>query len=111
MARVYGEPVEVQTREDGQPARFKWRSRRYTVVGVQEYWVVNRDWWRETDPVPARPELEFWRVEASTGRGRARQSSRPGGSGQSGQSPRSTGTYELRQDVAVGTWTLRQIAD
>ena len=26
---------------------------------------VNRDWWRESAPFPARPELEFWRVEAS----------------------------------------------
>jgi hypothetical protein len=99
MARVYGEPVEVRTREDGRPTRFVWRSRVYTVLGVQEYWVVNRDWWRETNPVPAQPELQFWRVEASTGSGRAARAPRPGGS------------YELRRDVADGAWTLRQIAD
>ena len=64
MARLYGEPVEVQTGEDGLPAWFGWRRRRYTVRAVQEYWMVNRDWWRESNPVPARPELEFWRVEA-----------------------------------------------
>ena len=57
MARVYGEPVEVQTREDGRPARFGWRGRRYAVRAVHEYWLVNRDWWRESSPVPARPEL------------------------------------------------------
>jgi hypothetical protein len=97
MARVYGEPVEVQTGEDGRPTRFVWRSRRYTVRSVQEYWVVNRDWWRETDPVPAQPELQFWRVEAaSTGRTPAAS---PGG------------TYELRRSVEDSTWTLRQIAD
>jgi hypothetical protein len=98
MARVYGEPVDVQTSEDGRPARFVWRRRVYTVLGIQEYWVVNRDWWRETDPVPAQPELQFWRVEAVTGtaRGRAAQ---PGGS------------YELRRDAADGVWTLRLIAD
>jgi hypothetical protein len=93
MGRVYGEPVEVQTRQDGRPSRFAWRGRLYAVIAVQEYWLVNRDWWRESAPVPARPELEFWRVEASTGR------SQP------------TGTYELRRDIAAGTWTLRRIAD
>jgi hypothetical protein len=39
-----------------------------------------------------RPELEFWRVEASPGTG-------------------TTGTYELRRDIAADTWTLRRIAD
>jgi hypothetical protein len=93
MGRVYGEPVEVKTREDGRPVRFAWRGKRYTVIAVQEHWLVNRDWWRESAPVPARPELQFWRVEASTGRGQP------------------SGTYELCRDIAVGTWTLRRIAD
>ena len=93
MSRVYGEPVEVQTREDGRPLSFAWRGRRYTVSAVQEHWMVNRAWWRESAPVPAQPELQFWRVEASTGRGRA------------------SGTYELCRDIAAGTWTLLRIAD
>jgi hypothetical protein len=93
MGRVYGEPVEVQTGKDGQPVVFGWRRRRYTVITVQEYWMVNRDWWRESAPVPARPELEFWRVEAA-----------PGGGDQAG-------SYELRRDIAAGAWTLRRIAD
>ena len=93
MSRVYGDPVEVRTREDGRPLRFAWRERLYGVIAVQEHWVVNRDWWREPAPVPARPELEFWRVEASAG---------------PGQPP---GPYELRRDIAAGTWTLRRIAD
>ena len=92
MARVYGEPVEVQTGEDGLPVWFGWRRRRYTVHAVQEYWLVNRDWWRESNPVPARPELEFWRVEASAG-----------------QAP--AGTYELRRDIAADAWTLRRVED
>jgi hypothetical protein len=92
MSRVYGEPVEVQTREDGRPVEFAWRGRLYTVIAVQEHWMVNRDWWREAAPVPARPELQFWRVEAA-------------GHGQP------TGTYELRRDIAAGNWTLRRIAD
>ena len=93
MGRVYGEPVEVQTKEGGCPVRFAWRDRLYTVIAVQEHWMVNRDWWREPAPVPARPELQFWRVEASTG---------------PGQPP---GTYELCRDIAAGTWTLRRVAD
>ena len=92
MSRVYGEPVEVQTREDGRPVGFAWRGRLYTVIAVQEHWMVNRDWWRDAAPVPARPELEFWRVEASVGAGTA-------------------GTYELRKDIAADARTLRWIAD
>ena len=93
MGRVYGEPVDVQTREDGRPLRFAWRGKRYTVIAVQEHWMVNRDWWREAAPVPARPELQFWRVEASAGQGQP------------------TGVYELRRDAAADIWTLRRIAD
>ena len=93
MSRVYGEPVEVQAGEDGRPVRFAWRGRRYAVTAVQEHWMVNRDWWREPAPVPAQPELQFWRVEASPGHGQP------------------TGTYELRRDIAAGTWTLRRVAD
>jgi hypothetical protein len=99
MSRVYGEPVEVQTRRDGGPDRFVWRERRYSVIAVQEYWLVNRDWWRESSPVPARPELQFWRVEAMR-IGPARADGHP-----------AAGTYELRLDVAAGTWTLRRVAD
>ena len=93
MGRVYREPVEVQTREDGRPARFVWRGRLYTVRSILEYWAVNREWWRETDPVPAQPELESWRVEASSGQGLL------------------SGIYELRRDVAAGSWTLRRVVD
>jgi hypothetical protein len=93
MARVYGEPVEVQTREDRRPTRFAWRGRLYVVTSVQEYWVVNRDWWRTESPLPARPELQFWRVDATAGE------AQPGG------------TYELRRDVEADTWTLRRITD
>src|ERR1700722_10925862 len=94
MGRVYGEPVEVQTREDGRPARFAWRGRQYTVISVQEYWMVNRDWWRESAPVPARPELQFWRVEASTGLHQPAGEGQPAGAGQP------AGTYELCLDIA-----------
>jgi Domain of unknown function (DUF6504) len=114
MGRVYGEPVEVQLREDGRPAGFTWRGRRYTVTAVQEYWLVNRAWWRESAPVPARPELQFWRVEAAAGPGErlpADLAGEPGDEARSGQASPSTGVYELRGDSAAGTWTLRRIAD
>jgi Family of unknown function (DUF6504) len=113
MNRVYGEPVEVHTREDGhRPARFVWRGRRYAVRAVIEHWVVNREWWREPDPVPAHPELEFWRVEASSGQSGSRsQSQSQSSKGQSKGQGQPTGTYELRRDVGAGTWTLRRVSD
>jgi Family of unknown function (DUF6504) len=93
MGRVYREPVDVQAGEDGRPARFAWRERLYTVSAVQEHWLVNREWWRETAPVPVRAELQFWRVEARV------------------DQDQPAGIYELRRDAAVGTWTLRRVAD
>jgi Domain of unknown function (DUF6504) len=89
MSRVYGEPVDVQARDDGRPTAFVWRSRRYTVQVILEHWIVNRDWWRDPGGEPGRPELEFWRVQASPG-------------------PAMTaGVYELRREAATGAWTLR----
>ena len=103
MSRVYGEPVQVQARRDGRPLRFVWRSRLYTVRAILEHWVINREWWRDPGdsgeprdpkpqpghPEPGHPELEFWRVEAAPG---------------TGMPP---GVFELRREVATGTWTLR----
>ena len=95
MGRVYGESVNVQAREDGRPVRFVWRGRLYAVRSVMEHWVVNREWWRETGQAEqtAEPELRFWRVEASAGQGLP------------------SGVYELREDVAASTWTLRRVLD
>jgi Family of unknown function (DUF6504) len=89
MSRVYGEPVNVQARDDGRPARFVWRGRLYTVDAILEHWVINRVWWQDLEAEPGQPELEFWRVEASPGQG-------------------ITATvYELRRDAATEAWTLR----
>jgi Family of unknown function (DUF6504) len=115
---VYGEPANVQARDDGRPARFVWRGRLYTVRAILEHWVINREWWQEPraqpsqsrpgqpqpgqpqpgqpqpgqpqpgPAQPARPELEFWRVEASPGPGLTAE------------------IYDLRRD-ATGAWTLR----
>jgi hypothetical protein len=93
MSRVYGEPVEVQARDDGRPSRFVWRSRLYAVRAILEHWVINREWWRDPGDQgsgPGQSELEFWRVEATPG---------------PGMTP---GVYELRRETATGIWTMRQ---
>jgi hypothetical protein len=120
MSRLYGEPVNVQARDDGRPVRFVWRGRLYTVRAILEHWIVNREWWQDPDPPnpteppgpepahlepahpepegaqpqpePAQPELEFWRVEASPGQGIT------------------AGVYELRRDAATDAWTVRPSA-
>ncbi len=92
VSTAYGEPVEVQAREDGRPIRFVWRSRLYTVRAILEHWVINREWWRDPgrpQSEPGQPELEFWRVEAAPGQGMT------------------PGVYELRWDAATGAWALR----
>ena len=87
---VYGEPVEVQARDDGRPVRFVWRSRLYTVRAILEHWVINREWWRDPAAEPGQPELEFWRVEAAPGQGMT------------------PGVYELRREIPAAPWTLRR---
>ena len=87
VGRLYGEPVDVQTADDGSPARFVWRGRLYAVRAVLEHWAANREWWRDPDP---EAEMLYWRVEASAGQ------SMP------------SGPYELRK---AGEWTLRQVED
>jgi len=89
MSRVHGEPVNVQARDDGRPARFVWRGRLYTVRAILEHWVLNREWWQDPGAERSQPELEFWRVEASPAQGMT------------------AGVYELRRDAATGAWTLR----
>ena len=89
MSMVYGEPVNVQARDDGRPARFVWRGRLYTVRAILEHWVINREWWQDPEAEPGRPELEFWRVEAAPGQGMTAT------------------VYELRRDAATDAWTLR----
>ncbi|HEX6453816.1 MAG TPA: DUF6504 family protein [Trebonia sp.] len=98
MGRVYGEPVEVQMAapagaSGGRPARFVWRGRLYFVRSVIGHWVVNREWWRDPETAPDQPEMLYWRVEAASGQ------SMP------------SGTYELRQDVSAGRWTLHRVVD
>jgi hypothetical protein len=93
VSRVYGEPIDVWVR-GGKPARFVWRGRLYTVLGVLEHWVVSREWWQQRNPDPGTPaEHEFWRVEATPGQ------SIP------------AATYELRRDAATDRWLLARVWD
>jgi hypothetical protein len=93
VSRMYGEPAVVWVR-DGQPARFVWRGRLYTVREVLDHWVVSSAWWlqRVPDP-PALAGRECWRVEAATGPGIP------------------AATYELRHDPATGGWLLARVWD
>lgn len=88
MSRLYGEPIEVWTR-DGDPAQFVWRDRLYVVRQVLDHWVVAREWWKVSADDPG--ERRFWRLEASP----AQQ----------------VGTYELRFDTASGGWLLLRAWD
>jgi len=89
MNSVYGEPANVQARDDGRPVRFVWRGRLYTVRAILEHWVINREWWHDPAAEPEQPELEFWRVQAAPGPGMT------------------AGVYELRREIATDAWTLR----
>jgi hypothetical protein len=92
VSRVYGDPVEVWTTH-GQPARFVWRGRLYTVRRVLDHWVTTRDWWKEQHPEEpgAGGEREFWRVEATP--------------------DKVIGVYELRLDTMSGAWLLSRVWD
>ena len=93
MTRTYREPVDVVL-AGGKPASFTWRGRRYTVLGVLDYWVISREWWKSQNPnldIPA--EREFWRVEAAL------------------QGNTRAGSYELRHDLAAGDWMLARVWD
>ena len=98
MNRAYREPVNVQAETT---AQVRVAGRLYTVRAILEHWVVNREWWQDPEPgqpepgqpepgqPDPRPDLEFWRVEASAGQGMA------------------AGVYELRRESAADAWTLR----
>jgi hypothetical protein len=87
---MQGQPVTATTR-DGQPVRFIWREQVYAVLGVQEHWVISREWWQRGGPdAGVRPDREYWRVEASPGR----------------DAPM---VCELAHETASGAWLLVRI--
>jgi len=90
MGTAHGEPVHVQARDDGRPARFVWRGRLYTVRAILEHWVISPHTRPDRPQTgPGQPELEFWRVEAAPGPGTTAR------------------VCELHRDTATGAWTLR----
>jgi len=133
VSRTYAEPVDVGV-QDGRPTRFVWRGRLYTVLGVLDHWVISREWWKQQNPDLDTPaEREFWRIEASLGRGAeaargpsaeaARGPSAEAARGPSAEAARGpsadvapgrrarAGTYELRHDLATGQWILARVWD
>lgn len=93
MSKTYGEPIQV-TAQAGQPLKFTWRGRLYTVLAVLEHWVVSREWWQRNDPAAdVPPEREFWRVEAAPGR------------------DVQPAVYEVRRDAVSGDWLLVRVWD
>jgi hypothetical protein len=90
MGRVYGDPIEVVSADDGRPVRFLWRDRLYRVSRIIEHWVASRDWWPDVNPdAEETGEREFWRVEASL--------------------DREVGVYELRHDTITDAWMLAKV--
>ena len=117
MSRTYAEPVDVGV-QDGRPARFVWRGRLYTVLGVLDHWVISREWWKQQNPDLDTPaEREFWRIEASPGRsaeavrGRRAEAVRGRSAEVSPGRRARAGTYELRHDLATGQWILARVWD
>ena len=95
MSRVYGDPIQVWTDDNGRPTRFAWRGRLFTVLAVLEHREISHEWWRRKGPGDPGPQAgrEFWRVQAAPGR----------------DAPR--GLFELRCDPAVGDWLLARTLD
>jgi hypothetical protein len=86
---VYGESVDVQTRDDGRPTRFIWRSQLYVVLAILEHWFDGRAGVLDPHSEPGHTDLEFWRVEARAGPGTT------------------PGVYELRRETATNSWYMR----
>jgi hypothetical protein len=63
MSRRYrSESIEMVTGEDGEPAGFRWRGRRYAVRVIVATWVEALPWWRVDG---ASGQRHVWRVEAA----------------------------------------------
>jgi Family of unknown function (DUF6504) len=122
MSRLYGEPVNVQARDDGRPVRFVWRGRLYTVRAILEHWIVNREWWQDPapphptetpGPEPAHLEPAERHLEPESAQPESAQpeSAQPElefwrAEASPGQGI-TAGVYELRRDAATDAWTIR----
>lgn len=86
--RGYGDQLDVQVDEVGQPLAFRWRGRRYQVVEYLTSWQDRTSWWRQGGNSLLLEE-SVWRVEAGAGTRR--------------------GVFELRG--ANSCWTLVGVLD
>jgi hypothetical protein len=96
MSRRYrSESIEVVVGEDGEPAGFRWRGRRYAVHAIVANWVEAVPWWLETTRAgQASGQRQVWRVEAAPRTG-------------------TTGVYDLYRvaDGRDGRWCLGRVID
>jgi hypothetical protein len=114
MSRLHADPVEVLTRSEAAgpvPDQFLWRGRRYLVREVLARWTESGSWWRGAavraltqgpaavgTPVGIDDrEVQWWRVEADSGR----RAALSGGSG----------VYDLSFDGSSSRWSLKRVMD
>ena len=60
-----GEPIDVTVDAGGAPAVFRWRGRRYVVIGVVATWVEALPWWVGRGDDGRHVQRHAWRVEAT----------------------------------------------
>jgi hypothetical protein len=77
--KIFDEPVDILSfRFRYLPRAFSWRGQRHDIESVERCWTVSRIGWRR------RVERRFFQVRCSAG------------------------SFELYQDLRVGTWHLRR---
>ena len=49
MTRLWpaGEPIEVNTDDEGRPVGFAWQGQSSRLHQIQQHWQVDNDWWSE----------------------------------------------------------------
>jgi hypothetical protein len=102
MTRLHADLVEVRTRTEAAgpvPEQFLWRGRLYVVREVLARWTSAGAWWKESGATAELDdrELQWWRVEADSGRLAALS----GGAG----------TYDLCLSWSTGAWSLKRVLD
>lgn len=76
--------MQVQTGPTGDPTRFRWAGRWYTVLAVLFSWMESAAWWRS-----GGSDVRCWRVEA--------------------RALRTDGVYDIAD--ADGHWYVRRVMD
>lgn len=88
MAHRYRHAVRV-TYVDGQPRRFVWRDRAYTVAEILATWHLRDRWWVQSEEETAgASDRHYYRIQCMEGL-----------------------LCDLYHDVATGTWILDRVHD